>query len=67
MDLEKYYSMDDVCLILGLSRPRVYQLITEHKLRPVKIFARNFFIKTDIHQYKNDHEKRRVQTAIEVR
>ena len=48
-------SMDGACTLLQLSRQRIYGLIVEGKLHPVKYFNQNFFTVDEINQYNSNY------------
>lgn len=51
-------AMGDVTTYLQLSRPYVYQLVEEGKLRCKKTSAGLIFLADDVHDFKIDRERR---------
>jgi len=48
MSYKPLYKMIEVCKMLGLTRPTIYALIKDGKLRPFKIRSRVYFLWGDI-------------------
>jgi hypothetical protein len=54
----KVLSMGDVMRILGVSRPRINELVRREKLRYQDTAAGKVFLENEVMAYKKDREKR---------
>lgn len=54
----KVLSMGDVMRILGVSRPRINELIRREKLRYQDTAAGKVFLENEVQAYKKEREKR---------
>ena len=50
MTYKPLYKMKEVCALLGVTRPTIYEWVKLGKLRPYKIRSRVYFLWDDIHK-----------------